>query len=153
MVWVKFIASAVVIVVAANFLAKYGDALAIRTKLGGMFIGVLLMAGATSLPEVLTSISAVNQQTPNIAAGNLLGSNGFNMLLLAILDLTHRNQRLLRSAARLHARSGSLAIMICVLVLYYVADEPGVWSVGLIAAAVGVALLISAYLVRPRNGG
>jgi FtsH-binding integral membrane protein len=38
------------------------------------------------------------------------------------------------------------------VMLYYVADEPGVWSVGLIAAAIGVALLISAYLVRPRNG-
>lgn len=123
MVWVKFIASAVVIVVAANFLAKYGDALAIRTKLGGMFIGVLLMAGATSLPEVLTSISAVNQQTPNIAAGNLLGSNGFNMLLLAILDLTHRNQRLLRKAARRHALSGSLAILMIALVLYFMVTD------------------------------
>ena len=38
------------------------------------------------------------------------------------------------------------------VMLYYVADEPGVWSVGLIPVAIGVALLISAYLVRPRNG-
>jgi len=119
MVWINFIASAIVIMVAANFIAKYGDALAIRTKLGGMFIGILLMAGATSLPEVLTSISAVNQQAPDIAAGNLLGSNAFNMLLLAILDLTHRSQRLLRKAARRHALSGSLAILMIVLVLYF----------------------------------
>lgn len=119
MVWVKFIVASAIIVVTANFLAKYGDALAIRTKLGGMFIGVLLMAGATSLPEVLTSISAVNQQTPGIAAGNLLGSNAFNMLLLAILDLIHRSQRLLRKAARRHALSGSLAILMIVLVLYF----------------------------------
>ncbi len=119
MIWVKFIAFAVVIVIAANFLAKYGDALAIRTKLGGMFVGVLLMAGATSLPEVLTSISAVSQQAPGIAAGNLLGSNGFNMLLLAVLDLMNRTQRLLRKAARRHALSGSLAILMIVLVLYF----------------------------------
>ena len=39
------------------------------------------------------------------------------------------------------------------VMLYYVAsDEPGVWSVGLIPGAIGLALLISAYLVRPRNG-
>ncbi|HNR01457.1 MAG TPA: hypothetical protein PKK59_02890 [Anaerolineaceae bacterium] len=119
MVWIKFIASAVVIVIAANYLAKYGDALAIRTRLGGMFVGVLLMAGATSLPEVLTSISAVSQQTPGIAAGNLLGSNGFNMLLLAVLDLINRKQRLLRKAARRHALSGSLAILMIALVLYF----------------------------------
>ncbi len=38
------------------------------------------------------------------------------------------------------------------VLLFYVADEPGVWSVGLIPAAIGVALLISAVLVRPKNG-
>ena len=119
MVWVKFIGSAAVIVIAAQFLAKYGDALAIRTRLGGMFVGVLLMAGATSLPEVLTSISAVQQQSPGIAAGNLLGSNSFNMLLLAVIDLLHRHQRLLRKAARRHALSGSLAILMIVLVLFF----------------------------------
>ena len=119
MIWIQFIFLAAVIVVAANFLAKFGDVIAIRTGLGGMFIGVLLLAGATSLPEVLTSISAVNQGTPNIAAGNLLGSNAFNMLLLAVLDLVTRSERLLRNAARRHALSGSLAILMISLVLFF----------------------------------
>jgi hypothetical protein len=38
------------------------------------------------------------------------------------------------------------------IMLYYVADEPGVWAVGVIPAAVGLALLISGFLVRPRGG-
>ncbi len=38
------------------------------------------------------------------------------------------------------------------VMLYYVAGEPGVWSVGLVPVAIGAALLISAMLVRPRNG-
>jgi cation:H+ antiporter len=119
MIWLQFILLAAVIVVAAYFLAKYGDVIAVRTGLGGMFIGVLLLAGATSLPEVLTSISAVNQGTPNIAAGNLLGSNAFNMLLLAVLDLVNRRERLLRKAARRHALSGSLAILMITLSLFF----------------------------------
>ncbi|KAF0110426.1 MAG: inner membrane protein [Chloroflexi bacterium] len=118
MVWVSFIFSAAVIVFAANYLAKAGDIIAVRTRLGGMFIGVLLLAGATSLPEVLTSISSVNLNTPNIAAGNLLGSNAFNMLLLAILDISHRSQRILRKSAQRHALTGSLAILLIGLVLY-----------------------------------
>lgn len=90
-----------------------------RTRLGGMFIGVLLLlAGATSLPELLTSFSAVNQGAPDLAAGNLLGSNAFNMLLLAILDALHRNQRILRRAAVRHALSGSLATLMVALVLF-----------------------------------
>jgi hypothetical protein len=38
------------------------------------------------------------------------------------------------------------------VLLYNIADEAGVWSVGLIPAAIGVALILSAFLVRPRNG-
>lgn len=147
MIWVKFIALAAVIVVAANFLAKYGDVIAVRTGLGGMFIGVLLLAGATSLPEVLTSISAVSQGTPNIAAGNLLGSNSFNMLLLAVLDLVNRRERLLRKAARRHALSGSLAILMIALVLYFLlADvDTKIFWVGLDSL-----IIIAVYIVAVR---
>lgn len=119
MVWVKFILAAGVIVIAANFLAKYGDIIAVRTKLGGMFIGILLLAGATSLPELLTSASAISQGTPNLAAGNLLGSNSFNMLLLAVIDLLYRKKRILRNAALKHALTGSLAIFLIGLVMFF----------------------------------
>lgn len=153
MVWIKFIASAVGIVVAANFLAKYGDIIGVRTGLGGIFIGVLLMAGATSLPEVLTSINAVNQNTPDIAAGNLLGSNAFNMLLLAFLDLMYRKKRLLRKAASRHALSGSLTILMIVLVLYFMLADIDIkvgW-VGLDALII-VAVYILAVRMVSREG-
>ena len=150
MVWVEFVLSAFVIVVAAYFLAKYGDVIAIRTGLGGMFIGILLMAGATSLPELLTSMEAVKQNTPNIAAGNLLGSNGFNMLLLAILDMLHRSQRILRKAAMRHALTGSLAILMIGLSLFFITAEievkigwVGLDSIIIIAAYVFALRLIS----------
>lgn len=147
MVWVQFVATAIGIVIAANFLAKFGDVIAIRTRLGGMFVGVLLMAGATSLPEVLTSISAVSQNTPGIAAGNLFGSNSFNMLLLAVLDLASRNQRLLRRAARRHALSGSLAILMIVLVLFFMQAD-----IRLKVGWVGIdsLLIIAVYVIAVR---
>jgi cation:H+ antiporter len=149
MIWVQFILLAAVIVVAANFLAKYGDVIAIRTGLGGMFVGVLLLAGATSLPEVLTSISAVNQGTPNIAAGNLLGSNAFNMMLLAVLDLVSRRERLLRKAARRHALSGSLAILMITLALFFlIADiQVRILWVGLDSLIVVVVYIIAVRLI------
>jgi len=119
MVWVKFAFSAAVIVITATQLAKYGDVIAIRTRLGGMFIGVLLMAGATSLPEVLTSFNAIRLNTPNLAAGDLLGSNNMNMVLLAIIDMVSVNQRILRKAALKHALTGSLAVFMIGLVLFF----------------------------------
>lgn len=119
MVWVTFFLSAALIVFAAMQLAKYGDVIAVRTRLGGMFIGVLLLAGVTSLPEVLTTISSVYQGVPNLAAGNLLGSNLFNMFLLAILDLLHRKDRILRKAALKHALTGSLTVFLIGLVVFF----------------------------------
>lgn len=120
MVWVQFLLTSAVIVYAATQLAKYGDVIAIRTKLGGMFVGTLLLAGATSLPEVLTTLSALWEGVPNLAAGNLLGSNMFNMLLLAVLDIAHSKHRLLRKAAFKHALSGSLAIFMIGLVVFFI---------------------------------
>jgi cation:H+ antiporter len=143
MVWIEFVASAALIVLAATQLAKYGDVIAARTGLGGMFIGVVLMAGATSLPEVLTTISAVWQGEPNLAAGNLLGSNMFNMLLLAILDLVHQNERILRKAALKHALSGSAAALLITMVTFFLLDEM-VWQIGWVG--VDSILLILAYL-------
>jgi cation:H+ antiporter len=111
--------------------------------LGGMFIGVVLMAGATSLPEVLTTISAVWQGTPNLAAGNLLGSNMFNMLLLALLDLVHQNERILRKAAVKHALSGSSAALLITMVVFFLLDE-FTWQIGWVG--VDSILLMLAYL-------
>lgn len=106
-------------------LARFGDIIAVRTRLGGMFIGLLLLAGATSLPEVLTSINSLALNTPDLAAGNLLGSNTFNMLILAMLDLVRRNERILRKAALKHALSGSLTTFLIGLVVFFLlADIP-----------------------------
>jgi cation:H+ antiporter len=120
MVWFAFVFAAAVIVYAATQLAQYGDVIAVRTRLGGMFVGVILLAGATSLPEVLTSINSLQLGAPNLAAGNLIGSNAFNMMLLAVLDLLHRQTRILRKAALKHALTGSLAIFMIGLVLFFI---------------------------------
>jgi cation:H+ antiporter len=86
MMWLKFLLSAAVLVFAATQLGKYGDIIALRTRWGGMFIGLVLLAAATSLPELFTSISSIELHSPDLAAGNLLGSNAINMFLLAVVE-------------------------------------------------------------------
>ena len=112
MVWVEFIAASAILVLTASQLARFSDIIAIRTKLGGMFIGTLLLAGATSLPEMLTSINSFQQGVPNLAAGNFFGSNLFNMFMLALLDLANQQSRILRQVAMRHALTAGLAILL-----------------------------------------
>lgn len=150
MVWITFIVTATIIVFAAMQLAKYGDVIAVRTRMGGMFIGVILLAGATSLPELLTTISSIQQDVPNLAAGNLLGSNMFNMFVLSILDLLHRKQRILRKAALKHALTGSLTIFIIGAAVFFIlADIPT--QIGWVGADSIFLLLVYFFAIRLIN--
>ena len=150
MVWLEFLMSAVLITLAAHQLAKFGDIIAIRTRLGGLFVGTLLIAGATSLPEVLTTISALRQGMPELAAGNLLGSNMFNMLMLAILDMAHYRQRILRRSAMRHALTGSLTVLMIALVVFFImADLPAqIGWVGLDSLIVMGAYVLAMALIQ-----
>lgn len=82
----QFILSAFVIVFAGVFLTKSADKIAEVTGIGKMFVGGLLLAGATSLPELMVDIKAIQADLPNLAVGDLLGSSLFNLLILATLD-------------------------------------------------------------------
>ena len=131
MVWIYFLLSAIVIAGAAILLAYFGDAIAIRTHLWGLFIGVLVLSIATSLPELITTISAIKQGIPHLAAGNLFGSNMFNMFVLGILDLFNYRKRILRKSALKHSLSGSLAVvMIGLIIFFQMADIK--WKIGFV---------------------
>lgn len=74
-VWLIFLVSAAFIVLAGHRLAVEGDTIAIRTGLGRAWIGAILIASATSLPEVTTDLFAVAQGTVNLAIDDLFGSS------------------------------------------------------------------------------
>lgn len=112
MAWVLFIASSAVVVLAATKLAEYSDIIAVRTKLGGLFVGTIFLAAATSLPEMIASISSFRTGVPNLAAGNFLGSNMTNIALLAVVDLLHRQTPLLRRVAVSHSLTAALATVL-----------------------------------------
>jgi len=86
-VWLQFIACTALILFSGSKLSFYGDIIAEKTGMGRTWIGVVLMASVTSLPELITGVSSVTIfDLPNIAAGDVLGSCMFNMLIIAMLD-------------------------------------------------------------------
>ena len=89
---IQFLVSAAVIVVAGGALTQFGDIISNRTKLGGLLVGSILIAGATSLPELAIDISAVRMGSIDLAVGDLVGSSIFNLLILAVMDLTTYSQ-------------------------------------------------------------
>ncbi len=129
--WLAFLASAAVIVLAGTKLSHFGDQLSDLTGLGGLWIGVVLMAAATSLPEVFTTISASLIGAPDIAAGDLFGAVMTNMLTLGIIDQIFRQKQVWRQAAFGHTLVAALAMVLVSLAGLFVLLKPDVTRVGL----------------------
>jgi cation:H+ antiporter len=110
--WIIFLITAVVVVYAGTKLSHYGDQIADFTGLGGLWIGVVLMAAATSMPEVFTTVSAALMDLPDLAAGDLFGACLTNMLTLGLIDLLHRQKRVWQKAAYDHALTAGLAMFL-----------------------------------------
>ena len=92
-----FAGSAVVVIFSGVFLSRYGDALAeLLMGWGRLWVGTILVATATSLPELVTSITAVSRNDPELAGGNILGSNMVSMFTLAMLALLFRGAHFFR---------------------------------------------------------
>jgi cation:H+ antiporter len=141
---VQFLILAAIIIVAGTVLTRCADAIAELTGLGGLLVGSVLLAGATSLPELTVDISAIRLGLPNLAVGDLLGSSLMNLLILAVMDLSHRSGgRMLSRAAVAHALSGTLAIALTAMVgvgILVAPQSPGAMLWGVHAAVWLVAI-------------
>ena len=104
-----FAVMSAVIIGAGVLLAKSGDRIADVTGLGGLLIGMVLVAAATSLPEIAVAVSAVIVEgSPDLAIGNLFGSNMANMALLALVDIAWRG-KVWQHVGSGHARTAAVA--------------------------------------------
>jgi cation:H+ antiporter len=107
----QFLTLAAVVAGAGTALAWAADAIANATGLGRLLVGSILLAAATSLPELTIDIAAVRAGHTDLAAGDLLGSSLMNLLILAGIDLARRNgRRMLSREAASHALSATLSI-------------------------------------------
>jgi cation:H+ antiporter len=112
-VWVGFVLCVLVIWLAGVRLSRYGDVIAEKTGMSGTWIGVVLLATVTSLPELVTGISAVTLvQAPNIALGDVLGSCIFNLVIITILDFVLRGESVFTRASQGHILSAGFGIML-----------------------------------------
>ncbi len=148
MIWAKFAVTALVIVLAGVRLARYGDVLGEKTGLGRSWIGVVLLAATTSLPELFTGFGATALTAlPDIALGDVLGSCMFNLLILSLMDAV-QPEPISARAHQSHALSiGFGLVLIGVAGIGLVADHrlPAIGWVGLYSP-----VLIVLYFVAMR---
>ncbi|PXV70076.1 sodium:calcium antiporter [Halanaerobium congolense] len=116
--WLEFILMALFIIISGTYLSRFGDIIADKSGLGQAFIGGILIAMATSLPELVTSISSALVGAPDIAVGNAFGSNTFNLVILAFADLLQGKGPLLLRVNYSHILSGLVGVLLSALVVF-----------------------------------
>jgi cation:H+ antiporter len=94
--------NALVVIVAALVLPHFVEQISNQTGLNKSFTGTILLAASTSLPEVAVSIAAIKIGAIDMAVGNLLGSNLFNIFILAIGNFFYRKGHILVDASESH---------------------------------------------------
>ncbi len=134
---IGFSIAAAVIFFAGPYLARTSEQIAEKTGMGQTFFGTVFVAAVTSLPEAVATWTAVRMGSVDLAIGNILGSNTFNMLVLAIVDLATPDS-LMSIASRTHQLTAASVILVTSVVsmsLLYKPDrkwrviEPDAWLV------------------------
>jgi cation:H+ antiporter len=142
MIWIELILCAALISWAGSMLSKYGDIIAQKTGLGRAWIGAILIAGVTSLPELASGVSAVAWlNAPNLAAGAVLGSCLFNLAIIAMIDLAYQPGRVLAKAQEVHILSGGLGVLMLGIVALGVLIGPVLNGFGLLGVS-GLSVVI-----------
>jgi cation:H+ antiporter len=111
-VWTQFALCTVLIWLAGVRLSRYGHVIAEKAGFTGTWMGLMLLATVTSLPELVTGISATLGDVPNIAVGDVFGSCVFNLLIITVLDYLQRGESVFSRTSQGHILSAGFGIIL-----------------------------------------
>ncbi len=150
-IWTEFIICALAILYAGAKLSRYGDIIAEKTGLGRAWIGVVLLAAITSLPELANNLSSVVYlKAPDLALGDLFGSCLFNILILAFLDLLYGPGPILRKADLGHVLSAGLGMVIIGVGAIGITITSRLGSISIFNVGIYSCLIAFIYLISQR---
>jgi cation:H+ antiporter len=141
---------AAAVVAAGVWLPLVGVDLAKAMGWSNTFVGTLFVALVTSVPEIVTTFAAVRIGALDMAIGGVLGSNLFDMVIVAIDDLLYVRGPILADVSPAHAISAASAIVMsaCVIGALWVRPQRSHWT----AAALAAIFLLNSWAVYRAAG-
>ena len=119
---VRFAVAALVVLVAGSRLPFAAGDVAQAMGWSGSLVGTVFVALVTTLPEMAVTVAAIRLGALDLAIGNLLGSNLFNVAVLAIDDIFYPGASLLAEVSIAHATTATVAAAmtgLTIVGLYY----------------------------------
>ncbi|MBM4235642.1 MAG: sodium:calcium antiporter [Firmicutes bacterium] len=150
----NFALASVLIVFAGVFLTDAADRVALVTGLGQTFVGSILLAISTSLPETVTTITAVRLGYLDMAVANIFGANFMNLFIIALADLFYFKGPLLQAVSDQHLLSAVMVIMMSTIVIFGLTykSKKRVAGIGFDTMLVLIAYLATVYLLFNARG-
>ena len=153
---VGFAICGVVVIVSGFFLVFSSKRIALSTGLSESFMGAILVAIVTSLPELATSIGALRIGAYDMIVGDLFGSNMFNILTVFFADAAFRSGSILNGLQG--GEGDQLIVAICGVLLTVIAttaiairSRRRVLGVGVDSVMLGVVYVLATALIVSRG--
>ena len=153
LLWLALAVAAAAILLFSRLLVSSADVIANRTGLGRSFVGVMMLATATSLPELVTGVSSILLvDQPDLAAGDAFGSNLVNLVIIGIIDLLWRNGPILVAVGRGPIVVGFLGIAVvgCTIVAMLAHNATSfaeTWPVSPVSLALFLVFLFGMFVI------
>lgn len=138
-----FLISAVVVVLAGIMLARFGDQVADVTGWGALWVGTILVSVATSLPELVTNITAVRIDSPGLALGNVFGADMINIFTISIVAIVFGVRNLFSGQPMDTQRLVLVAVVLGIIAFAF--GWFGDWGLG--PTSVGALVIAVGYIV------
>lgn len=146
----RFALAASLVVAAGLWLPFVAVDLAAAMGWNRSFVGSLFVAFATTLPELAVTLAAVRIGALDMAVGNLLGSNLFNVAIIAVEDLFYLDGVLLADVSAVHALTAGSAIVMTGLAMVGLFFRPRsrvLRAVGWVSLGLATMYLLNTYLL------
>lgn len=147
---VVFAVAAAIVWWAGSKLTAHADAIARITGLGQAVVGMLLLGGITSLPEIAVSVTASLRGSAGLAVSNILGGVALQVVIIAIGDALLRDRAITAQVPRptvlLQAVFSCLLLAMfaaAVLVGDVAVAGVGLWSISIAVTGVGLFWVIA----------
>lgn len=155
LIWLQFFICAFIIIVAGKKLSLYVDDISEKTGLSKAWAGMILLGVVTSLPEVVTSLTSVTKiNAPDLALGNVLGSNIFNLMIIPILDFMYGHDSITSKVSSNHSYilSGAFTLTLSTIVIAgifinRIVNGLNIFDVGMDSIAIAIICLIGLRLI------
>ncbi len=106
-----------VILAGGTLVTLSAEGIAESTGVDTGLVGLTLLAFATSLPELSTAIAAVRLRRAELAIGDILGGNMFDVVLIGFIDVLDQGEPVLRQVDRASMTAALIGVLLTALVL------------------------------------